>query len=105
MASQQAYDQHRDQLLASGPLQQLAVKALLLHARGAAQADPMFTPAEALHNIKCFLERSVKRSAQNLTPPVMRDLLAPSGMLSSLKHFGEPGNDLTARERPRASLL
>ena len=45
----QAYHQHLDQLLTSGPLQQLAVEALLLHARGEVPAHLIISPARALH--------------------------------------------------------
>ena len=48
------------------------------------------TPRERLEKIRRFLAASVR-------PPIMRTLLAPDGNLGALKHFGQPGNDLTAK--------
>ena len=91
------WDQHKDQLLATIPCQLLAVEAMRLHARAAAPADKAGTAAEFLDRTSQFLVASIKHSPQWLTPPVMSDLLAPSGVLGALRQFGQPGNDLTAR--------
>ena len=56
----QAYVQHRDQLLASGPIQLLVVKAMRHHALAAALGDELDTAAEeTLVNLQTFLIASL----------------------------------------------